>query len=76
MRPALRAIRTGTPIGVTVKTAESLLEEAVRVRRLAHQCTDKKLQADLEAYALELEDRAARMEAAMNPERKSGGSSG
>jgi len=42
-----------------------LRQEALRTWRLAADCADLKLKADLTAYVLEVEDRAARMEAAL-----------
>jgi hypothetical protein len=48
---------------VTLEDAASLRERATRSRRLAFDTTDHGARTDLMAYALELEDRARRMDA-------------
>jgi hypothetical protein len=45
-----------------VKNVDKLREEAARSRRLAEDCTDQKISANLFAYAIELDERAERME--------------
>lgn len=49
-----------------LKDAANLREEAARSRRLAQDVADRRLQANLLQYAIDLESRATRMEGAMN----------
>jgi hypothetical protein len=52
--------------GSILKDSATLREEAARSRRLANDVADRRLQANLREYAKDLEERAARMDGAMN----------
>jgi hypothetical protein len=49
-----------------LKDSATLREEAARSRRLANEVADRRLQANLLEYAKDLDERAARMDGAMN----------